>query len=92
MLGTTDEVRTNVLLWTPVHRHTRVSRPAKTYIDQLWEDTGCSLEDLPRAMNDKDVYIYIYIYRERERERESKGIVLSVWLDNYDYDDDDDDI
>ena len=25
-----------------------------TYIQQLYEDTGCSLEDLPEAMNDRE--------------------------------------
>ena len=28
-------------------------RPARTYIQQLCEDTGCCPEDLPRAMNDR---------------------------------------
>ena len=27
-------------------------RPTQTYIQQLCEDTGCSPEDLPEAMND----------------------------------------
>ena len=29
-------------------------RPARTYIQQLCEDTGCSPEDLPEAMNDRE--------------------------------------
>ena len=28
--------------------------PARTYIQQLCEDTGCCFEDLPRAMNDRE--------------------------------------
>ena len=31
----------------------KAGRPARTYIQQLCEDTGCSLEDLPEAMNDR---------------------------------------
>ena len=29
-------------------------RPARTYIQQLCEDTGCCPEDLPRVMNDRE--------------------------------------
>ena len=29
-------------------------RPARTYIQQLCEDTGCNPEDLPEAMNNRD--------------------------------------
>ena len=29
-------------------------RPARTYIQQLCEDTGCSPEYLPEAMNDRE--------------------------------------
>ena len=52
--------------------------PTRTHLQQLCTDTGCSLKDLPRAINDRDwwkdsqgnlylhhnlmVYIYIYIY------------------------------
>ena len=32
----------------------KAGRPARTYIQQLFEDTGCSLEDLPEAMNDRE--------------------------------------
>ena len=30
------------------------ARPARTYIQPLCEDTGCSPEDLPEAMNDRE--------------------------------------
>ena len=36
--------------------------PARTYIQQLCEDTGCCPEDLPRAMNDREEW------RERVRD------------------------
>ena len=44
----------DVLLWTPTHGHAKAGRPARTYIQQLCEDTGCCPEDLPRAMNDRE--------------------------------------
>ena len=44
----------DVLLWTPSHEHAKAGRPARTYIQQLYADTGCSPEDLPEAMNDRE--------------------------------------
>ena len=32
----------------------KAGRPARTYIQQLCEDTGCCSEDLPEAMNDRE--------------------------------------
>ena len=49
-----DELISDVLLWTPTHGCARVGRPARTYIQQLCEDTGCNSEDLPEAMNDRE--------------------------------------
>ena len=51
---TQDELISDVLLWTPTHGCARVGRPARTYIQQLCEDTGCNPEDLPEAMNDRE--------------------------------------
>ena len=48
------ELISDVLLWTPTHGRAKAGRPARTYIQQLCEDTGCSLEDLPEAMNDRE--------------------------------------
>ena len=54
-LRSTDKFISNVLLqWTPIHGHTGVGWPAKTYIHQLCVDTGCRLEDLAVVMTDKD--------------------------------------
>ena len=49
-----DELISDVLLWTPTHGCARVGRPARTYIQQLCEDTGCNPADLPEAMNDRE--------------------------------------
>ena len=46
-----DELISDVLLWTPTYGRTKAGWPARTYIQQLCEDTGCSPEDLPEAMN-----------------------------------------
>ena len=45
-----DELISDVLLWTPAFGPAKAGRPARTYIQQLCEDTGCSPEDLPEAM------------------------------------------
>ena len=48
------ELIRDVLLWTPTHGRAKAGRPARTYIQQLCEDTGYCPEDLPRAMNDRE--------------------------------------
>ena len=47
-----DELIIDVLLWTPTYGRAKAGRPARTDIQQLCEDTGCSPEDLPEAIND----------------------------------------
>ena len=49
-----DELIRDVLLWTPSYGRAKAERPARTYIQQLCEDTGCSPEDLLEAMNDRE--------------------------------------
>ena len=38
----------------PTYAQAKAGRPAWTYIQLLCEDTGCSPEDLPEAMNDRE--------------------------------------
>ena len=38
-----DKLVTDVLLRTPSHGRAKAGRPARTYIQQLCEDTGCTL-------------------------------------------------
>ena len=57
-----DELISDVLLWTPIYGRAKAGRPARTYIQQLCEVTGCCPEDLPEAMNDKEKW------RERVRD------------------------
>ena len=49
-----DELIRDVLLWTPTHGRAKAGRPARTYIQQLCEDTGCCPEYLPRVINDRE--------------------------------------
>ena len=49
-----DELISAVLLWTPTYGRTKAGRPARTYIQQQCEYSGCSPEDLPEAMNDRE--------------------------------------
>ena len=49
-----DELISDVLLWTPTYGQAKAGRPARTYIQQLCEDTGCNPEDLPEVMNDRE--------------------------------------
>ena len=58
-----DELIRDVLLWTPTYGRAKAWRPSRTYIQQLCEDTVCSPEDLPKAMNDREKW------RERESQR-----------------------
>ena len=49
-----DELISDVLLWTPTYGRAKAGWPARTYIQQLCEDTGCCPEDLPEAVNDRE--------------------------------------
>ena len=49
-----SELASDVLLWKPTHGKRSIGRPHRTYIDQLVDDSGCLLEDLPTAMSDRD--------------------------------------
>ena len=49
-----DELISNILLWTPSHGRAKAGRLARIYIQQLCTYTGCSFEDLPGAMDDRD--------------------------------------
>ena len=49
-----DELISDILQWTPSHGWAKAGWPARTYIQQLCADTGCSLEDLPGAKDDRN--------------------------------------
>ena len=66
-----DELIRDVLLWIPTHGRAKAGRPARTYIQQLCEDTGFCPEDLPRAMNDREEW--------RERVRDIRAASTIWW-------------
>ena len=68
-----DELTSVVLLWCPA------GRPARTYIQQLCEDTECSPEELPKAMNDREKW------RERVRDCRANGTTWWWWWYIYIY-------
>ena len=43
-----DELINDVLLWTPTYGQAKVGQPARTYIQQLCEDMGCSQKTCQR--------------------------------------------
>ena len=64
---TFSEIISDVLLWTLTYGRAKAGRPARTYIQQLREDTGCSPEDQPEAMNNREKW------RERIRDIRASG-------------------
>ena len=68
-----DELMSDVLLWTPTYGRAKAGRPARIYIQQLCEDTGCSPEDLQEAMNDREKW------RERVRDIHANGTTWWWW-------------
>ena len=68
-----DELISDVLLWTPPYGWAKSGRPAQTYIQQLCVDTGCSPEDLPEAMNDREKW------RERVKDIRVSGMTWWWW-------------
>ena len=66
-----DELISDVFLWTPAYGRAKAGRPARTYIQQRCEDTGCSPEDQPEAINDREKY--------RERARIIRAIGTTWW-------------
>ena len=68
-----DELISDVILWTPTYDRAKAGWPARTYLQQLCEDTGCSLEDLPEAMNDREKW------RERVSDIRASGTIWWWW-------------
>ena len=68
-----DELISDILQWTPSHGLAKAGWPARTFIQQIYADTGCSLEDLPEAMDDRDWW------RERFRGIRAGGVTSWWW-------------
>ena len=69
----------------PLHGRAKVGRPDRTYTQQLYADTGCSLENLTGTMDDIDGW------QERVREIRARGLtwwwwyIKSRWTDSMEY-------
>ena len=63
-----DELISDELPWTPAYGQAKAGLPARTYIQQLCEDTGCSPEDLLEVMSDREMW------RERVRDIRAGGM------------------
>ena len=68
-----DEFICDVLQWAPSQGRAKAGRPARTYLQQLCADTGCSSEDLPGAMDDKKGW------REKVRNIRADGATWWWW-------------
>ena len=69
-----DKLISDILLWTPSHEWAKAEQPARTYIQQLCTDIGCSLEDLMEVMDDID--------RWKEKVREIHAGSATWWWRN----------
>ena len=72
-LKSRDELISDVLLWTSSHGRAKAARPARNYIQQVCVDTGCSPEDQPEAVDDRDGW--------RERVRDIRVDSATWWND-----------
>ena len=66
-----EELISDVLLWNAAYGQAKAGWPARTYIQQLCEDTGCNPEDMPEAMNDWEKW--------RERVRDIRACSTTWW-------------
>ena len=57
----------------PTYGRAKAGRPARTYIHQLCQDAGCSPEDLPEAINNREKW------RERVRDICASGTTWWWW-------------
>ena len=63
----------DLLLWTPTYGRAKAGWPPQTYIQQLCEDMGCGPEDIPKAMNDREMW------REKVRDICACGMTWWWW-------------
>ena len=68
-----DELISDVLQWIPTYGRAKTGRPARICIQQLCEDTRCSPEDMPEAMNGRERW------RERVRDICASGMTWWWW-------------
>ena len=52
-----EQILSQLLLWQPAHGSRPRRRPTKSCMDQLETDTGLGLDNLPTAMEDRELWI-----------------------------------
>ena len=67
-LRSNDEIMSDMFLWTPSYGRAKLGRSARTYMQQLCDDTVCSLENLLGGIDD------------RVREIHSSSVAWWLWL------------
>ena len=80
-----NELISDVLLWTPTHGRAKAARPARTYIQQLCEDTGSCPEDLTEAMNDMETWWskISLLPARHDDDDDDKQTTLEKWTKGY---------
>ena len=68
-----DVLISDVLQWTLSDGLAKAGRPVRTYIQQLWANTGCYPEDLPETMDNREAW------RERVREIRADSEIWWRW-------------
>ena len=68
-----DEYISDELLCSPLYGRAKAGRPARIYMQHLCEFMGCSPEDQPKAMNDKEEW------RKRVRKIRAGGMTWWWW-------------
>ena len=68
-----DKLTSYVLLWTHSHGPAKEGWQSRTYIQQLCVDMGCSPEDLPEKMDDREGWW------ERVRDIRADGVIWWWW-------------
>ena len=66
-----NEIVSDVLLWIPAYGQSKAGRPARTFIQQLCDDTRCNPKDLSKAMNERETW--------KERVRDIRASHTSWW-------------
>ena len=67
-----NEVKSDILLWIRSYERAKTGWQARIYIQQLCADTGCRLEELLGAMDDRDGC------RERVRKIRACGMMMMM--------------
>ena len=86
-----DELISDVLLWTPTYGRAKAGRPARTYIQQLCEDTDVALKTCQRRWTigrsgERESGISVLAARHDDDEEDDLHIVKSfqvlLWITN----------